>query len=292
MRQFDRKFGERLIEESPVTPAVYLFKDGQGSVLYEGKAGNIRRRLQQYRNAYAAQGAPQDADAGPGGEHPRGHSRGIHGTRRPAARERVDSQAGGLRYNEDGTYDFLYPAIGLGGTEKQVLLCFTTHVDAWENLDLRWYGVFKSRMRALAGFDALVYLLGLIGHIEPVRHLPSSRTDSRIPPYRISPVVIRRRYFARPLPVRRGFRCARTPDAQAAGETRRTPRTLRRSSGTSGRWRNSTNGISLPCVRPCAPMAAREPTCRRMSGTRCSCPRMSDMTKVRIFNKIFTLHTK
>ena len=75
-------------------------------------------------------------------------------------------------YNEDGTYDFLYPAIGLGGTEKQVLLCFSTYVDVWENLDLRWYGVFKSRMRALAAFDALVYLLGLIGHIEPVRHLP------------------------------------------------------------------------------------------------------------------------
>ena len=45
-------------------------------------------------------------------------------------------------------------------------------MDAWEDLDLHWYGVFKSRMRALATFDALVYLLGLIGHIEPVRHLP------------------------------------------------------------------------------------------------------------------------
>ena len=75
-------------------------------------------------------------------------------------------------YNEDGTYDFLYPAIGIGGTEKQVLLCFTTHVDAWKDLDLRWYGVFKSRRRALTAFDSLVYLLGLIGHIERTVHLP------------------------------------------------------------------------------------------------------------------------
>ena len=171
MRHFDRKFGERLIEELPGTPAVYLFKDGQGAVLYVGKAGNIRRRLQQYRNATR---------------------RKVHRKMRALVREastleviQRDSEREALllenelirklrpSYNEDGTWDFLYPAIGLGGTEKQVLLCFTTHVDAWKDLDLCWYGVFKSRRRALAAFDALVYLLGLIGHIERTVHLPS-----------------------------------------------------------------------------------------------------------------------
>ncbi len=170
MRQFDRKFGERLIENSPMTPAVYLFKDGQGSVIYVGKAGNIRRRLQQYRNA---------------------SRRKVHRKMRTLVREASaleiipqESEREALLlenelirklrppYNEDGTWDFLYPALGIGGTEKQVLICFTTHVDAWKSLDLRWYGVFKSRRRALAAFDALVYLLRLIGHIEPVRYLP------------------------------------------------------------------------------------------------------------------------
>lgn len=170
MRMFDRKFGDRLIEELPVTPAVYLFRDGQGAVLYVGKAGNIRRRLQQYRNATR---------------------RKVHRKMRALVREAStlevihrDSEREALLlenalirklrppHNEDGTYDFLYPAIGTGGTEKQVLLCFTTHVDAWGDLDLRWYGVFKSRRRALDAFDALVYLLGLIGHIERTVHLP------------------------------------------------------------------------------------------------------------------------
>lgn len=170
MHQFDRKFGERLIEDSPMTPAVYLFKDRQGAVLYVGKAGNIRRRLQQYRNA---------------------SRRKVHRKMRALVREAStleimprDSEREALLlenelirklrppYNEDGTWDFLYPALGLGGTEKQVLLCFTTHVDAWKELDLKWFGVFKSRRRALAAFDALVYVLKLIGHIEPVRHLP------------------------------------------------------------------------------------------------------------------------
>ena len=171
MRQFDRKFGVRFIEDAPMTPAVYLFKDGQGSVIYVGKAGNIRRRLQQYRNA---------------------SRRKIHRKMRTLVREASalevilqDSEREALLlenelirklrppYNEDGTWDFLYPAIGIGGTEKQVLLCFTTHVDVWGGLDMRWYGVFKSRRRALAAFDALVYLLRLIGHLEPVRHLPA-----------------------------------------------------------------------------------------------------------------------
>lgn len=43
---------------------------------------------------------------------------------------------------------------------------------AWSDLDLRWYGVFKSRRRALAAFESLVYLLSLVGHIERTIHLP------------------------------------------------------------------------------------------------------------------------
>lgn len=170
MRMFDRKFGERLIEELPGTPAVYLFKDGQGAVLYVGKAGNIRRRLQQYRNATRRKvhrkmrTLVREASA-------------LEVIHRESEREALLLENELIRklrpsYNEDGTWDFLYPAIGIGGIEKQVLLCFTTHVDAWKELDLRWYGVFKSRRRALAAFDAIVYLLSLIGHIEPVRHLP------------------------------------------------------------------------------------------------------------------------
>ena len=191
MRQFDRKFGERLIDESPMTPAVYLFKDGQGTVLYVGKAANIRRRLQQYRNA---------------------SRRKVHRKMRMLIREastleimsrETEREALLLEnelirklrppYNEDGTWDFLYPALGLGGTEKQVLLCFTTHVDAWEELGLKWYGVFKSRRRALAAFDALVYVLKLIGHIEPVRHLPAHERirGSRLTGFRqVPPEVI------------------------------------------------------------------------------------------------------
>ena len=45
LRRFDRKFGADLLRELPERPAVYLFKDEAGEVLYAGKAKNIRRRL-------------------------------------------------------------------------------------------------------------------------------------------------------------------------------------------------------------------------------------------------------
>ena len=48
---FDRKFGAGLVRELPAEPAVYLFKDEDGTVLYAGKAKNVRRRMQGYRNA-------------------------------------------------------------------------------------------------------------------------------------------------------------------------------------------------------------------------------------------------
>jgi excinuclease ABC subunit C len=51
LRSFDKKFGVGFLQELPETPAVYLFKDETGEVLYAGKAKNIRRRLSSYRSA-------------------------------------------------------------------------------------------------------------------------------------------------------------------------------------------------------------------------------------------------
>lgn len=191
IRLFDRKFGETLIEDLPPVPAVYLFKDKAAAVMYVGKAKNIRRRLQQYRNA---------------------SRRKIHRKMRSLVRDassievRIqNSERDALLlenqlirelhppYNVDGTYGFLYPAIGIKATDRQTLLCFTTDIDAWSDLDLQWYGVFRSRIRAQAAFRALVYLLGLVGHMERVAHLPahSRIRGSRLTGFRrLSPGLI------------------------------------------------------------------------------------------------------
>ncbi len=172
VRRFDRKFGVDLLRELPEAPAVYLFKDEAGVVLYAGKAKNVRRRLASYRNA---------------------NRRKAHRKMRTLVREadslevRLQSSEGDAlrvenqlirslrpRYNVEGAFDFLYPGIGTGATEHQLLLCFTSDCEAFADLGLRWHGTFRPRRRAREAFDSLVELLGLVGHLEPRSRLPKA----------------------------------------------------------------------------------------------------------------------
>ena len=107
------------MRELPEGPAVYLFKDEAGVVLYAGKAKNVRRRLASYRNA---------------------SRRKAHRKMRTLVREaaclevRLQPSEGEAlrvenelirslrpRYNVDGAFDFLYPAIGTGTNESSRL---------------------------------------------------------------------------------------------------------------------------------------------------------------------------
>jgi excinuclease ABC subunit C len=171
VKRFDRKFGADLLRELPTEPAVYLFKDESGDVLYAGKAKNIRRRLASYRNATRRKAhrkmrtLVREASSLEVRLQPSEHAallteNELIRTLRPP-------------YNVDGAFDFLYPAIGLGAVGHQALLCFTTKPDAWR-LDLRWYGAFRPRWRARDAFEALTRLLGRVGHAEPRSRLPRS----------------------------------------------------------------------------------------------------------------------
>ena len=170
LKQFDRKFGADLVRELPAEPAVYLFKDEEGSVIYAGKAKNIRRRLQSYRGA---------------------SRRKVHRKMRtlvraasslevrlqPSEKEALLVENELIRtlrphYNVDGAFSFLYPALGLGICEQRTVLCFTTQVEAYRGFGLRWYGCFRSRPRTLEAHEALCALLDMVGHREPRSRLP------------------------------------------------------------------------------------------------------------------------
>ena len=175
-KQFDRKFGADLLRDLPAEPAVYLFKAEDGTVLYAGKAKDIRRRLASYRNA---------------------GRRKAHRKMRTLVRRASElevrlqpSERDALllenqlirelkpRYNVDGAFHFLYPAIGTLVRERDTLFCFSTRTDAYTELGLRWHGTFRSRRRAQDAFHALVALLDRIGHQEPrksLRGLPRPR---------------------------------------------------------------------------------------------------------------------
>jgi excinuclease ABC subunit C len=188
VRLFDRKFGADLVRELPCEPGVYLFRDEAGQVLYAGKAKDLRRRLANYRNATR---------------------RKAHRKMRTLVREAAslevrpqgsEEQALLLenelirtlrpRYNVDGAFTFLYPALGVGQHEGRVLLAFSSAPEEWSGLGLRWHGCYRSRARARCAFDALGSLFGRIGHKEPMSRLPEvklrrgTRLDAfrRVPP--------------------------------------------------------------------------------------------------------------
>ncbi len=190
-RAFDRKFGADFLEGVPTGPGVYLYKDDAGTVIYVGKAKNLRRRLQSYRNA---------------------SRRKVHRKMRTLVREArsievrpQDSEPQALlvenalirelkpAFNVDGAYAFLYPAVGLAHRGRHTLLCFSTKPEAYEHLALEWFGTFRSRPRAKEAFDALVELLGLVAHIDKRSRLPEHPTvrGSRLVGLRQVPAELR-----------------------------------------------------------------------------------------------------
>ena len=204
MREFDRKFGPDLLRQLPAAPAVYLFTDAAGTVLYAGKAKNVRRRLASYRSAtrrkahrkmrllireaYALEVRTQSSEADAlRVEHE------LIRTLRP-------------RYNVEGAFEFLYPAIGSGLCEGRLLLCFTTQPESFAGLGLQWHGSFRPRRRALEAFDALAALLGYVGHREPRSRLPAA------PRLRGGRLLAWRRIPPELLEELRGFLDGRSPD--------------------------------------------------------------------------------
>jgi len=170
MRRFDRKFGSDLLRDLPEAPAVYLFKDEAGAVLYVGKAKNVRRRLAQYRTASRRKAHRKMREL----------VRVAHSLEVRVAGSEADAL---LRenelirelrpeYNVDGAYDFLYPAVGTGQGDGQLWLCIASRPEAYGELGLRWHGCYRPRWRAREAFDALVSLCGRIGHLEPRSRLP------------------------------------------------------------------------------------------------------------------------
>ncbi len=189
-RPFDRKFGAELLRELPAQPAVYLFKAADGTILYVGKARNIRRRLASYRSATRRKAHRKM----------RTLVRNAHSLEvrlQPSERDALLLENELIRrlrprYNVEGAFDFLYPVMGTCVRERDTLLCFTTRPHTFAAHGLRWHGAFRSRLRARAAFDALASLLHLVGHAQPttqLRGLPRPRGSRRLAFRRVEPLV-------------------------------------------------------------------------------------------------------
>lgn len=189
-RLFDQKFGVDWLASVPTGPGVYLFRDAADVVIYVGKAKSLRRRLQTYRNATRRR------------LHRKmrtliGAACSLHIEEQPTERSallRENELIQQLRphFNVDGAFTFLYPAVGVARAEKQLVLCFSTQLAAYEGLGLSWHGTFRSRPRVKAAFAALVELLSLVGHREKRTALPGYRAvrGSRLVAFRQVPAEL------------------------------------------------------------------------------------------------------
>lgn len=162
-RAFDRRLGDAFLETVPRTPGVYRVLDGDGVVVYVGKAVNLRRRLSQYRNASRRRKHRKMREI---------VKSAASITFEPCAseldaelREAALIQELSPRWNVAGAFSFLYPSIGLGESARgHVLLAFSTAPD--ERPELTWHGAYRSREIAGGAFFALVRLASILGHRE------------------------------------------------------------------------------------------------------------------------------
>lgn len=176
---FDQKFGEEFIKSVPTCPGVYEMTCGDGSVIYVGKAKNLRRRLSQYRNSRRCK---------------------AHAKMRTILKEACDIRFAQCttdlealllenkliqdlkpKFNVAGAFSFLYPCIGTRHNGSTLQICYSTSPNEFQMFKL--FGAYRSRALARDGFFALTNLLEYIGHRE------SSRKFRDLPKVRYSSIV-------------------------------------------------------------------------------------------------------
>lgn len=172
MRTFDRKFGKDFVAEVPPSPGVYRILDSSGSVIYVGKAKNLRRRLAQYRNAKRRKkhakmrSIVKDSD--------RIEFEVCPSELAACLLEAKLIQELRPKWNVAGAFYFLYPMIGVKRDLGAAWFCLTTKPEEFP--DYRFHGAYRSRLVTGNGFFALMEILPYVGHPVPRKKLgPDAR---------------------------------------------------------------------------------------------------------------------
>lgn len=148
---------------APTQAGVYRFFCKNGTVIYVGKAKNLRRRLSQYRNAKRIK------------KHLK--MRRILADAARLEWETTDDELQALllenrlirelrpRWNVVGAFSFLYPAVGVRQFGDHLELVFSSSPEKFDESSrgFRWSGVFRSRSATKEFFLALQELLKWIG---------------------------------------------------------------------------------------------------------------------------------
>jgi excinuclease ABC subunit C len=163
VRLFDRKFGPDFLAGVPPRPGVYRLYDAEGTLLYVGKARDLRRRLAQYRTAGRKR---KDRKR-------RSLVRAAERIAWEVCESELDASLAEIRLiqtlrpprNVAGAFPFLYPFVGIGVDGGETRFCLTTSPEAFPTFDL--HGAFRSRHVTGEAFFALMRLLRFVGHPIP-----------------------------------------------------------------------------------------------------------------------------
>jgi len=168
IRVFDKKFGPDYLASVPMTPGVYLFLGDDGSVLYVGKAKNLRRRLGDYRRAVRGEKGYRLVMAAAS------LSWELCGTDLEAHLKEVELiQAKSPKQNVASAYSFLYPFLGLRREANTWWIGYSTRPETLP--EFTFYGAYRSRGETLEFLSSLVELLKYVAHPEKLKN--------RFPPY-------------------------------------------------------------------------------------------------------------
>src|SRR5919198_5549538 len=160
VRIFDRKFGAGFLAGVPLEPGIYRLYDAAGTLLYVGKARNLRRRLAQYRTARRTK---KDRKR-------RALVRSADRIKWQACASELEASLTEIgliqtlrpRRNVAGAFPFLYPFIGIQLAGADTRFCLTTSPEAFAAFEL--HGAFRSREITGEAFFALMRLLRFVGH--------------------------------------------------------------------------------------------------------------------------------
>ena len=265
MRAFDAKFGPDFLAAVPEAPGVYRIFDADGTLIYVGKAANLRRRLAQYRTigrrkAHRKRRALVSAAVRIAWEVSESDLAAS------LAEIRLIQELRPPR-NVVSAFPFLYPFIGVRDEGVETYFCLTTSPAAFPGFDL--HGAFRSREVTRDAFAALARLLRWAGHPVP-RH-----RCARFVAARHSRVIgFRRLPAGSPLA---GLACCGAsrgrrsrPWPSSCSSTRARSRAARRSRTTCARWDASSAGRPSRSPGRAPPRATSATRSPRRIATSCS----------------------
>lgn len=169
MKKSQTRFDLTFFSSLPSIPAVYFIWGESDTLLYIGKAKNLKRRLLQYKNAKRYRRHKKMREL----------IRLAHKiTWRPfeshleACVFEVESiQKHRPPYNIMAKFSFLYPMIGVRSEGNSFELIYTTHPERFKGV--KFFGAFRSRRFSVEAFFSLASLLKIL-------LIPKSRTGKEI----------------------------------------------------------------------------------------------------------------